>query len=388
MLCAALAVLLALVAAAPAGAVRSKRGAKPSVTILTKDERTALRTARLSLRVGVGIAPARVRIRGLGLDLGRRPMRIVNERKVRFQRAHSRVYNLKLTKEARRLIQAARDGCRDVRISAFVASRRLGVKRDDQRTTLVRHSKTLRHGRTSGCAAPGTPGAPGIPGSPGSTPGLGGPGLDPPGTQPPPAPPTPTDPITIRAGAAFGDSTPPTGTPMFAYTARSNVFGPSEERPLQIIADPDENLYAKTFAPSQGIHTRIGARAIVIEAGGKKYALAMVDLGGHPYTFTKAVIDRVASLGITGDRLLLSSTHTHSSSGAIWGADNSGYAFVGGDAYDPRVFDMVVSGVVDAITEANKRLQPARIGVGTATLKGASRNREHDPFKQIGRAHV
>ena len=374
---------VALVAAAPASAVRSKRGAQPSVTILTKDERSLLKTNRLSLRVGVGVPPARVRIRGLGLDIARRPMRIVAERKVTFRNSHSRVYNLKLTGEARRLIAAARDGCRDARISAFVASRRFGRKRDDQRTTLVRHSKTLRHGRTSGCGGPGTPGAPGIPGSPGSTPGLGGPGLEPPGTPPGPNPPTPNDPITIKAGAAYGDSTPPVGAPMFAYTARSNVFAPDAlpEHMMQILGDPDENLYAKSFVPSQGIHTRIGARAIVIEAGGKKYALAMIDLGGHPYALTKEVSNRVSSLGISGERLFLSSTHTHSSSGAIWSADNNGYAFVGGDAYDPRVFEMVVSGIVEAITEANKRLQPARLGVGSATLRGASRNREHDPFK-------
>lgn len=381
LLCAALAVVLALLAAAPAGAVRSKRGAQPSVTILTKDQRTALRTARLSLRVGVGKPPARVRIRGLGLDLGPRPMRIVSERKVRFTRPHTRVYNLKLTRDARRLIQAARDACRDVRISAFVSGRRYGRKRDDQRTTLVRHSKTLKHGRRD-CGTPGAPGAPGVPGSPGSTPGLGGPGLDPPGTPPPASPAVPTDPISIKAGAADGDSTPPVGTPMFAYTARSNIFGPDVNRPLQIIADPDENLYAKTFVPSQGIHTRIRARALVIEAGGKKYALAMVDLGGHPYTLNREVLNRIQATGVTADRLLISSTHTHSSSGAIWSADNSGYAFVGGDAYDPRVFDMVAGGIAEAITEANKRLQPARIGVGQATLTGASRNREHEPFKR------
>jgi neutral ceramidase len=288
-------------------------------------------------------------------------MRIVTERKVRFTRTHTRVYNLKLTKDARRLIQAARDACRDVRISAFVSGRRYGRKRDDQRTTLIRHSKTLKHGRTSGCRAPGAPGAPGVPGTPGATPGQGGPGLSAPGTPVPPAPPVPT--------------------PMFAYTARSLVFGPDPNHALQIIADPDENGYAKTFVPSQGIHTRIRARAVVIEAGGKKYALAMVDLGGHPYTFNQEVARRIAATGVTSDRLFVSSTHTHASSGAIWSADNSGYAFVGGDAYDPRVFDMVVSGVVEAITEANKNLQPARVGVGTSQLFGASSNREHDAFK-------
>jgi neutral ceramidase len=381
---------LALVAAAPASAFRSKKGAKPTVKVLTKDQPAAAKAKRIRVRVTVGTR-SRVRLRVLAVGISSRPLYAVTERKITFRAGSGRILDLKLTKAARTGIAAATAACRDVRITAFASGRQLTARGDNPRTTLVRHSKALEHRRKDCGAAgagsggvtgtPGAPGAPGIPGSPNSTPGLGGPALDPPGTPPRPSPPVPTDPITIRAGAAYGDATPPVGTPMFAYTARSNVFGPSPDRPLQIIADPDENLYAKTFAPSQGIHTRIGARAIVIESGGKKYALAMIDLGGHPYAFTKEVANRVASLGITTERLFLSSTHTHSSSGAIWSADNPGYAFVGGDVYDPRVFEMVVSGVAEAIIEANKRLEPARIGVGTATLKGASRNREHDPFK-------
>ena len=370
--------LVGLLAALPgtASAYRSKKGAaKPAVKILTKDQPAAAKSRKLSLRVTVATR-ARVRLRVLGLDVDRRPARIAYERKVSFRRGGTRTVSVKLNALGRRAIMLATQACRDIRITAYASGRAVRRRGDSPRTTLVKHSKTLRHGRKSGC------GQAGVPGSPGSTPGLGGPGLDAPGAPRPDPPPVPDDPIAIRAGAADADATPPVGTPMFAYTARSNVFGPDENRPLQIIADPDENLYAKTFAPSQGIHTRIRARAIVIEAGGKKYALAMVDLGGHPYTFTHEVLRRIADTGITGDRFFLSSTHTHSSSGAIWSADNSGYAFVGGDAYDPRVFDMVVSGVVESILEANKRLQPARIGVGNAVLKGASRNREHTPFKR------
>ena len=380
----AAACLLAAALAGPAAAYRAPAKTKPAVKVLTKDAPAALKARKLALRVTVR-TKARVRLRAIALNLGLRPAYAVRERKVRFSRAGTKRVNLALTPAARRALAAAIAACTDARVTAFASARQYFPRRDDPRTTLVRHTRTLKHRRASGCAVPGTPGGPdvpSVPGSPGAPPGPGGPALDPPGTPRPEPPPIPDDPITIRAGAADADSTPPVGTPMFAYTARSNIFGPDPNRPLQIIADPDENLYAKTFAPSQGIHTRIRARAIVIESGGRKYALAMVDLGGHPYTFTKAVADRIASTGVTADRLFLSSTHTHSSSGAIWSADNSGYAFVGGDAYDPRVFEMVVSGVVESIIEANRRLQPARVGVGSSVLKGASSNREHDAIKR------
>src|SRR4051812_21233526 len=80
----------------------------------------------------------------------------------------------------------------------------------------------------------------------------------------------------LMAGAAAGDITGPVGSPMFAYTARSYLFSPdpaaTQQRALQMLADPDTGLYAKTFEPSEGIHTRLLARAIVFKRGNEKYA--------------------------------------------------------------------------------------------------------------------
>jgi hypothetical protein len=94
------------------------------------------------------------------------------------------------------------------------------------------------------------------------------------------------------------------------------------------------------------------------------------------------VARRIASTGIDAPHILLSATHTHSSVGAIWPADNNGYAFVGGDVFDPRVFDSTAQGVADAIIAANSRLEPARVGVGSAAADGASRNRSFEAFQR------
>src|SRR5205085_6626916 len=94
------------------------------------------------------------------------------------------------------------------RITAFGNVRALRRKHKQPRTHIRRSSRTLAPHRT-GCKT----GPPGVP-----PPGGGG-------KPPPPPPPPPTDPITTRAGAGNGDITPPVGTPMFAFTARSNIFG-------------------------------------------------------------------------------------------------------------------------------------------------------------------
>src|SRR3954466_8482378 len=188
----------------------------------------------------------------------------------------------------------------------------------------------------------------------------------------------------LEAGAAAADITGRVGTPMFAYTARSYLFSPDpaklQEHAMQMVADPDTGLYAKTFEPSVGIHTRLLARAIVLRQDGQKYALAQADLGGLPYALVQEVASRIKATGINAQHILLSATHSHSSVGAIWPADNNGYAFVGGDAFDPRVFESTAQGIAEAIIGANSKLRPAKVGFGTARADGASRNRSFEAF--------
>jgi neutral ceramidase len=190
----------------------------------------------------------------------------------------------------------------------------------------------------------------------------------------------------LRAGAASADITPPTSSPMFAYTSRSMIFGPDQDivtdRAQQMVYDPDTGMYAKTFRRGMGIHTRILTRALVIERAGKRYALVQADLGGLPYDLTQEVVKRIADTGITADRLLISATHTHSSTGAIWpNTNNGGYAFVGGDAFDQRIFDLTAGGIAAAIRQAVQRLEPARVGWASLERRGASRNRAFEAFQ-------
>src|SRR5262249_21272625 len=149
----------------------------------------------------------------------------------------------------------------------------------------------------------------------------------------------PDRPAPLKAGVASADITPPIGTPMFAYTARSGLANPTNlpELGLQLLGDPDSNGYAKTFVASRGIHTRVRARALVLQSAKGKFALVQADLGGIPYALTQEVLKRISgATGIDGDHLLLSATHTHSSTGPIWPADSTGYALLGGDLFDPR----------------------------------------------------
>lgn len=187
----------------------------------------------------------------------------------------------------------------------------------------------------------------------------------------------------LRAGAASADITPAVGTPMFAYTARSGVANPTRLPSvlMNLFGDPGSGHYAKTFVPSEGIHLRILTRALVLEQGGRTWALAQADLGGLPYTLVQDVLDRVADIGITADTLLLSATHTHASAGPIWPTEsNLGYAALGGDLFDPRVYGEIRDGVVKAIRDAHAAMVPAKAGFAVSQITNASRNRSYESF--------
>ena len=189
----------------------------------------------------------------------------------------------------------------------------------------------------------------------------------------------------IRAGAASADLTPPVGTPMFAYTARSGIANPENTLPvaLQLIGDPEAGDAATTFVPSEGIHTRVRARAIVLESGGRKFALVQADLGGDPVRLDgQAVVARLAGTGIDAERLMISATHTHSSTGPIWPNGSGGYALLGGDLFDVRIFNLTADGIAEAIRAADAKLQPARVGIASTQVRDASRNRNFEPFQR------
>ena len=186
---------------------------------------------------------------------------------------------------------------------------------------------------------------------------------------------------TLRAGVGVGDITPPVGTPQFAYTAREAVASGVIPFVEQIATNSDPNLYGKTFVKSEGVHTRVLSRAIVLQSGTTKLALVQVDLGGIPYDMHQAVQQRIAPTGIDRDHLLISVTHTHGSVGPIWPANNLGYAVLGGDLFDPRIFALVADGIAASVLQADRSLAPAKAGVAQVTALDASSNRNLGPHR-------
>jgi neutral ceramidase len=312
-----------------------------------------------------------------GRASGRRVIPLARQRLVRFRRPGTKVMRVRTLRTARAFLRARARSCAGARVVVRSRSRRYRRTRGRPLFSVRNRSRRSRSARSArvvpGCPAARRPGgaaggAGPVGGAPGGAPvGGGGPGGGSTG---------------LRAGAANTDITPPVGTPMFAYTARSLVAGADFDDALQVLSDPDENLYATSFEPSRGIHTRVSSRALVLEQAGKRFALVQVDLGGIPFDIAQEVAKRIAPTGVTAERLMISATHTHSSTGPIWPPSNGGYALLGGDLFQTRIFELTAEGIAESIRSAAARLEPARIGLGSAELRNASRNRAFGPFRR------
>ncbi|HVL89294.1 MAG TPA: neutral/alkaline non-lysosomal ceramidase N-terminal domain-containing protein [Actinomycetota bacterium] len=195
----------------------------------------------------------------------------------------------------------------------------------------------------------------------------------------------------LCAGAATADITPPVTTPQWGYTNRQgllfsasgvqshitggNPAGVAQERFVRDKTNGEIELYNKEFVASRGIHLRLQANAFVIQgANGQRVAVVQADLGGIPGELHKAVAKRIAAVtGIAESHLLISATHTHGGPGGFF--QYQGYALLGGDEYDPRVFDAVATGLTNAVVTAYNMLAPAKMASTRIAAPGANRNR-------------
>lgn len=170
----------------------------------------------------------------------------------------------------------------------------------------------------------------------------------------------------LRAGAAQTDITPPrTGYYLGGWTRADRRV--------------------------EGQHTRLSAKAMVLEQGGRKVALVAVELFMVPGGLQQHVAEAVADRGFTTGNVLVSATHTHAGPGGF-----SNYATLNTAApnasmlltdirslsllldpvrADRQLYTFLVRQISDAIRRADDDLQPAVAGWGDEQLYGITRNR-------------
>ena len=169
---------------------------------------------------------------------------------------------------------------------------------------------------------------------------------------------------SLRAGVGKADITPRTGYYLGGWTRLDRV--------------------------ARGQHTRLWARALVLQRGDRKVALVAIDLFMVPGGLVKHVGDALASRGFSESNLLVSASHTHSGPGGYanfrtfnTAAPSPGtatdplsfYRLLDAPPADPQLYSFLVRQITAAVRRADANRGPARAGWGRAEIHGLTQNR-------------
>src|SRR4051794_37031563 len=162
----------------------------------------------------------------------------------------------------------------------------------------------------------------------------------------------------LRVGVARADITPPTGYYMMGWV--------------------------RSDAKISGQNTRLWARVIVLQQGGRKAALVAEDLNGIPGGMMAAAATRDHDIGFSEQNVLDSASHTHaaptgfynfSTYNTVFMTINSPTDFQLTGEIDKQLYAFQVRRLALAIRRANANLGRGAVGWGTTSLTDITANR-------------
>ena len=178
----------------------------------------------------------------------------------------------------------------------------------------------------------------------------------------------------LEAGAGRADITPQTGYVLFGWV--------------------------RSDARAEGQLTRLYARSMVLERGGKKLALVSVDLGALPSGMVFDVGQRLAARGFSEENIIVSASHTHSGPAGYFPypafntvapTDETPTDFDIATPADAQLYSFLVDRIATSIRRADRDLGPAEAGWGKGRLLDLTINRSieahlanHGIFREFG----
>lgn len=137
---------------------------------------------------------------------------------------------------------------------------------------------------------------------------------------------------------------------------------------------------ARMSKPAEGIHDDIWAKALVLNDGGKKYAIVTLDILGLPPNVKPQVIEKLNQEEWTEENIMFLPSHSHTSLEMFALNDKNIFNLAPIGIFQAQLLDFVVQALVDLIKSADQDLKPVKIGSQSKQIEGLNRNRRGEPF--------
>ena len=137
---------------------------------------------------------------------------------------------------------------------------------------------------------------------------------------------------------------------------------------------------ARMSKPAEGIHDDIWAKALVLNDGGKKYAIVTLDILGLPPNVKPQVIEKLNQEGWTEENIMFLPSHSHTSLEMFALNDKNIFNLAPIGIFQAQLLDFVVQALVDLIKSADQDLKPVKIGSQGKQIERLNRNRRGEPF--------
>jgi len=137
---------------------------------------------------------------------------------------------------------------------------------------------------------------------------------------------------------------------------------------------------ARMSKAAEGIHDDIWAKALVLNDGGKKYAIVTLDILGLPPNVKPQVIEELNQEDWTEENIMFLPSHSHTSLEMFALNDKNIFKLAPIGIFQAELLDFVVQALADLIKSADQNLRPVRIGSQSKEIEELNRNRRNEPF--------
>jgi hypothetical protein len=161
---------------------------------------------------------------------------------------------------------------------------------------------------------------------------------------------------------------------VFAQGLRAGVARVDLTPPMELKATLG-GYGARMSRPAEGVHDRVFAKALVLAAGEKRFALVTADVLGFPPPVKRAVVEKLATDGWTPAQIMLLPSHSHTSIDMMQINPENRLPIPQLGIFSKAVYDLTVDNLVQVVQRAGEKLVPVSVGTSSMELEGWNANR-------------